>query len=87
MSGSIQVSDLYFAAYLRVAGIPLVKDPEGNPVTLRDGTRVIFQFEPMDKVTYRDMKSQFYSDYAKVPALSYAQAVKYMKNLVFSGRR
>lgn len=87
MPGShIQISDLYFAAYLQVAGVPLVKDAEGNPITLREGKRVIFQFQSMDKVAYRDLKSQFYSDYAKVPALSYAQAIKYMKHLVFAGR-
>jgi hypothetical protein len=82
----IPTSDLYFAAYLRVAGVPLVTDEDGQPVTKREGKRVIFLFERMDSAVFRDLKAQFYSDHARVPALSYSQAVKYMKGLVFKSR-
>ena len=86
MSENLQLSDLYFAAYLRVAGVPLVTGEDGHPITLREGKRVVFQFESMDPVVYRELKAQFYSDHARVPALSYSQAIKYMKGLVFKGR-
>ena len=69
-----RTSDLYYAAYLKVAGVEL----QG---TDREGKRVFFLFE--DGPTLRDLKDQYFMDRAKVPALSYAQAIKALKALVF----
>lgn len=70
-------SDLYFAAYLKVAGIPLVG-------TDKQGSRVFFQFEDPGSSILRDLKDQFFMDQARVPALSYSQALKALKNLIFT---
>jgi hypothetical protein len=73
-----RTSDLYFAAYLRVAEVPL-KGVE------REGNRVFFLFEDPGGSTIRELKDQYFMDQAKVRALSYSQAVKAMKALIFSG--
>jgi len=67
-----RTSDLYFAAYLRVAGVPFLE-------TQREGQRVFFVFEKMDGI--RDLKAQYFNRTAKVPALTYADEVKNMKAL------
>lgn len=67
-----QTSDLYFAAYLRVAGVPFLE-------TKRDGQRVIFVFDRVEGI--RDLKAQYFNRTAKVPALTYADEVKNMKAL------
>ena len=71
-----RTSDLYFAAYLYVAGVP-------HKGADNDGRRVWFLFEPPDKASMRDLKDGYYKDQAKVQALSYTQAVKKMKALVY----
>jgi len=67
-----RTSDLYFAAYLRVAGVPFVD-------TQREGSRVFFVFEKNDNI--RDLKAQYFNRTAKVPALTYADDIKTMKSL------
>lgn len=67
-----RTSDLYFAAYLRVAGVPFLE-------THREGQRVFFIFEKVEGL--RDLKTQYFNRQAKVPALTYADEVKNMKAL------
>ena len=67
-----RTADLYFAAYLKVAGVPFIE-------TVREGNRVYFIFEPTNGM--RDLKNQYYNRTAKVPALSYADEIKVMKAL------
>jgi len=74
-----RTSDLYYAAYLKVAGVKLVS-------TDRVGDRVFFLFEDQAPGILRDLKNQFFMDQAKVPALSYSQAVKALKALVYADR-
>ena len=69
-----RTSDLYFAAYLKIAGVPLLD-------TEREGTRVFFVFE--DGESIRDLNGQFFNRTAKVPALPYADEIRAMKNLTF----
>lgn len=71
-----RTSDLYYAAYLYVAGVPL----RG---TDREGKRVVFLFEDQGRGIMRGLKNEFFNDQAKVPALSYAQALKKLKGLLF----
>jgi len=74
-----RTSDLYYAAYLKVAGVPF-KD------TARDGNRVYFLFEGTeDSLAMRDLKSQFFNGKAKVSALEYKQAIQTMKSLTHMG--
>lgn len=70
-----RTSDLYYAAYLRVAGVPFMG-------TERDGKRVIFLFEDQTPTVMRELKSGYFSDRAKVPALSYVQTLRSMKGLI-----
>ena len=67
-----RTSDLYYAAYLKVAGVPLTG-------TQWEGARMFFVFE--HSAPLKDLKDQYFMDVAKVPALSYGQAVKALKAL------
>ena len=69
---NFKTSDIYFAAYLKVAGVQF------NGTT-RDGGRVFFLFEMGEGM--RDLKSQFFNRIAKVPALTYADEIRNMKSL------
>tara|TARA_B100001094_G_scaffold331148_1_gene398540 strand:+ start:544 stop:780 length:237 start_codon:yes stop_codon:yes gene_type:complete len=69
-----RTSDLYYAAYLRVAGVPFLG-------TERAGKRVVFLFEDIG-TPLRDLKKGYFSDGARVPALSYVQTIRFMKSLV-----
>jgi len=73
-----KTSDLYFAAYLKVAGIPF-QDTEW------EGRRMFFVFEDQGQDVMRDLKKEYFSDKAKVSAMSFVQAVKLMKNLTHQG--
>ena len=68
-----RTSDLYFAAYLKVAMVAFVG-------TAREDRRVFFLFEEQDGL--RDMHMQFFNNVAKVPARAYAEEIKAMKALV-----
>ena len=70
--GKYKTSDLYYAAFLKVAGVPLQE-------TAREGSRVVFIFEHQD--TIRDLKSQYFARTAKVSALTYADEIRTMKAL------
>lgn len=67
-----RTSDLYYAAYLRVAGVSLIE-------TEREGNRVFFVFEKVEGI--RDLKKEYFNRTAKVPALSYADEIRNMKAL------
>jgi hypothetical protein len=71
-----KTSDLYYAAYLKVAGVPFI-EPE------REGRRVIFVFENSDSI--RDLKREYFNRKAKVPAMSYADEIKAMKAMTHLG--
>lgn len=75
-----RTSDLYFAAFLRVAEVPL-KGIE------REGKRVFFLFQDSEPSVIRELKDQYFMDKAKVQALSFSQSVKAMKALIYSGVR
>lgn len=77
-SGHYRTSDLYYAAYLKVAGITLVG-------TKREGARIYFLFEEGDGETLRDLKTQYYNRSSKVAALTYADEIKVMKALTHEG--
>jgi hypothetical protein len=69
-----QTSDIYYAAYLKVAGVPFLS-------TERIDGRVMFQFEAPDPGVIRDLKNQYFNRTAKVVAMTYADEVRAMKNL------
>lgn len=67
-----RTSDIYYAAYLKVAGVPHVD-------TVREGSRVFFIFEQVEGL--KDLKNQFFNRTAKVVALAYADEVRNLKAL------
>jgi hypothetical protein len=71
-----RTSDLYYAAYLKVAGVPLVD-------VVREKGRVIFLFERSDGI--RDLKLQYFNRTSKVVALGYAEEIRNMKTLTHIG--
>ena len=75
-SSEYRTSDLYYAAYLKVAGIPFL-EPE------REGRRVTFVFDHSDMI--KDLKRQYFNRQAKVAAMTYADEVKAMKALTHMG--
>lgn len=76
--GRYRTSDLYYAAYLKVAGVPLID-------TEREGQRVFFVFE--NSPTIKDLKTEYFNRTSKVPALSYADEIRTMKSLTHMGSR
>ena len=72
--GRYRTSDLYYSAYLKVAGVPFLG-------TEREGTRVVFLFEASE--TLKDLKASYFNRTAKVAALTYTDEIKAMKTLTF----
>lgn len=73
--GHIRTSDIYYAAYLKVAGVTFTG-------TTREENRVFFLFIDQDGID--DLKLQYYNNQSKVPARPYAEEIKAMKALTFS---
>ncbi len=75
-----KTSDLYFAAYLKVAGVPFVD-------TEWEGRRMFFVFEDQGQDLMRNLKKEYFSDKAKVNAMSFVQSIKLMKNLTHQEKK
>jgi hypothetical protein len=73
-NGHYRTSDLYYAAYLKVAGVTFAG-------TSRDGGRVYFLFEDGGAVSIRELKQQYYNRTSKVAALTYVDEIRVMKGL------
>jgi len=82
---------MYYAAYLEVAGVPLLDvdwaiRPGGSPGS-KASVMATFIFEDQGAQSMRSLKNQYYMDKARVSALSYSQAIKHMKSLLFEKRQ
>lgn len=71
--GPYRTSDLYFAAFLKVALVPF----QG---TVKEGPRVYFLFENVAGM--RDLRDQFFNKTAKIVARDYADEIRTMKTLL-----
>lgn len=72
-----RTADLYFAAFLKVAGVPFL-DCE------QEGPRCVFVFENGEGI--RDLKRAFFSRApTKIAALSYADEVQALKAMTHMG--
>jgi len=76
--GQYRTSDLYFAAYLKVAGIKFLE-------AIREGDRIIFIFEEGEAM--RDLKNVYFNRSAKVVAMNFADEIKAMKALTHMAGR
>ena len=74
-SNEAKTSDLYFAAYLRVAGVSLAG-------TSRDGARTFFLFGDVHPGVLNELHRQYYTGEARVPALFYSQVIRDMKSML-----
>ena len=66
-------TDLYFAAYLQVAGAPMQK-------ASRQNGRVSFIFN-VDVVNIEELRTAWFNQTGKVAALAYANTIKNLKHL------
>lgn len=78
-TGHYRTSDLYYAAYLKVAGVNFVG-------TNREGGRVYFLFEEGGPVSIKELKQEYYNRRGKVAALTYSDEIKVMKALTHEDR-
>lgn len=67
-------SDLYFAAYLQVAGVPMVR-------TEKNGSgKVSFIFDTSTS-NLGELKNAWFSQQGRIQALPYANAIKSLKSI------
>lgn len=75
MPTEYRTSDIYFGAYLRVAGVPLLRAE-------REDRRMFFVFEQVD--TFDELRNQYFNRTSKVVALSYVDEIRNMKAMLYS---
>jgi len=75
-SNSFKTSDLYFAAYLQVAGVEMT-GTKRNP----DNRKVSFVFDT-SIANISELKNAWFNNQGKVPALPFANAIKSLKSIV-----
>lgn len=68
-----KTSDLYFAAYLQTAGVPMQK-------THRENGRVYFIFDTT-LANIEELRNGWFSNTGKVSALPYANSIKALKSM------
>jgi len=68
-----KTTDLYFAAYLKAAGVQLLE-------TERQRKKVIFVFDN-SLGGVKDLKNQYFNRTAKLAALTYVDEIRAMKSL------
>ena len=78
MSDTFRTSDLYFAAYLRVADVPFIE-------LVQEEGRGFFIFDTRDPTVMRELKRQYFCGTAKVAALSFVQSIRHLKSLLHGG--
>ena len=76
-----RTADLYFAAYLKVAGVPFVEAKKGSSDDGRP--KIFFFFEDTEAIP--DLKRQYFGRVSKVIALSYVDEIRSMKTLAHMG--
>ena len=69
---SYKTSDLYYASYLKIAGVEFVG-------TAREENRVFFLFK--DQEGMEDLRMAYFNSTSRVPARQYAEEIKAFKAL------
>jgi len=69
-----RTSDLYLAAYLKATGLTFTG-------VYRTGGRVYFIFDTQEDMSVRELKNKFFSREGEVPALTYADELRALKNV------
>ena len=74
VDNEFRTSDLYFAAYLQVAGVTMLRtDRNGNG-------KVSFVFDKSVS-NVEELKNAWFAHTGKVPALQYANSIKTLKSI------
>lgn len=73
-ANEFRTSDLYFAAYLQVAGVQMIR-PDRN-----GHGKVSFVFDT-SIANIEELKAAWFNQSGKVPALPYANAIKSLKSV------
>ena len=73
-TSEFRTSDLYFAAYLQVAGAPMAR-------TDRNGSGKVHFIFDTSVVNIVELKNAWFNMSGKVPALPYANAIKSLKSI------
>lgn len=71
--GEFSTPDLYFAAYLQTAGVPLIKHERFNG-------RIFFFFD-VSIANIDELKAAWFNNTGKVPGQPYAHAIKSLKSV------
>lgn len=75
MADTIRTADLFYAAYLKTALVPLVR-------TERDTQRVYFVFERPEE--YEALQGSYFNRQGKVVAANYADEIRSLKTLIYN---
>ena len=67
-------SDLYFASYLKAAGVSFLNAE-------KEGRKVVFVFERVDSI--RDLKQEYFNRTAKISALTFVDEIRNLKSLTY----
>lgn len=78
-SSEYRTHDLYFAAFLQTAGVPLA-----DTVRESGGRKVAFVFDTRT-TNLPELKTTYYNQTARIPALPYANNIKSLKALCHQG--
>ena len=77
MKETCRTSDIHYAAYLRVAEVPMERIES-------EGKRRFFVFK-IPEGGIEDLKTQYFSRRAKVSALTYADEIRALKTILHDG--
>lgn len=75
--GEMASADLYYSAYLKTAGVEMIR-------TEREGGRVYFVFDT-SIANIEELKLAWINNSGKIPAQPYAYSIKSLKSLVHMG--
>lgn len=71
-------SDLYFASFLKSAGVPFIGAE-------KEGRKVLFIFDRSDAI--KDLKREYFNRTAKISALSFVDEIRNLKSLTYISMR
>jgi type VI protein secretion system component VasK len=74
-TGELRTSDLYMAAYLQTAGVPMKKTERAS-----ENGKVYFVFDT-SICNIEELRAAWFNNSGKVPANPYAYAIKNLKSL------
>lgn len=76
--------DLYFAAFLHAAGVPLTGTEPDAAVRVGERARVLFVFDSSVGTTVHDLKNAYFSQgpMSRLPALQLKNSIQTLKAMV-----